>query len=177
MKAMIMTLMLLTLSVSAHAEDTRTYKKVSPIEAVVTIKTEDAHYTQVAPYVDGVENEQFLSDLLKDPKSPLAKLAREIEMENCETTSTPDNSWIDGCGEVTLTTPVRTSFGRGGWASASASYTVFVGFTMDGTGRFFEVSHTIQISEGAEAQTDITGEYNGYITKVLSLDNVKKLDK
>lgn len=178
MKSLLLGLLVLTLSNAALAGETRTYKKLSSSEATVTIKTEETEYTQAAGYVDGQENEKFIADLLKDPSSPLAKVAREIEQENCGETSTADNSWIDGCGEVTITKEVRTSFGRGGWASAGAGYTFFIGFTSDGTGRFFDVSHMVTIFESADAQTDAeTFDYNGEIIKSLGLVEIKKLDK
>lgn len=176
MKAFILGLLVLSLSNSVFAAETRTYKKVNASEATVTIKTEETDGTQAAAYVDGNENEQFINELLKDESSPLYKLAREIEQEMCDATSTPDNSWIDGCGEVTITKEVRTSFGRGGWASAGAAYTFFIGFTSDGTGRFFDVSHMITIGESADAQTTEEGEYNGEVIKSLGLLEVKKLE-
>lgn len=178
MKSLFLCLLLLTLSSNLLAsEESRSYKKISSTEAVVTIKTEETDGTQAAAYVDAKETEQFINDLLKDPSSPLAKLVKEIELQNCEATSTPDQTWIDGCGEVTLTAQVRTGFGRGGWASAGAAYTFFVGFTSDGTGRFFDVSHMITISESADAQTNDQYDYSGVVLKTLSLIEVKKLDK
>ncbi|NOT79600.1 MAG: hypothetical protein HOP07_11460 [Bacteriovoracaceae bacterium] len=178
MKSLFLCSLLLTLSSNLLAsEESRSYKKISSTEAVVTIKTEETDGTQAATYVDAKETEQFINDLLKDPSSPLAKLVKEIELQNCEATSTPDQTWIDGCGEVTLTAQVRTGFGRGGWASAGAAYTFFVGFTSDGTGRFFDVSHMITISESADAQTNDQYDYSGVVLKTLSLIEVKKLEK
>lgn len=178
MKAFLVGLIVLTISANTQAEETRTYVKDSGVQATVTIKTDETDGTQAAGYVDAQENERFIKDLLADPTSPLAKLKKEIELENCEATSTPDNSWIDGCGEVTITEAVRTSFGRGGWMSAGAGYTFFVGFTSDGSGRFFYATHMVTISEGAEAQVNPeTFEYNGIVLKVLTLDAVKKLEE
>ncbi len=177
MKALILGLLVLSLSNSVFAAETRTYKKADSTAATVSIKTEETDYTQAAGYVDAQENEQFIAELLKDPSSPLAKLVKEIELANCEQTSTPENKWIDGCGEVTITEAVRTSFGRGGWASAGAGYTFFVGFTSDGSGRFFDVSHMVTIFEAAEAQTkEESGDYSGEIIKYLSLSEIKKLE-
>lgn len=177
MKSLILGLLVLSLANNTFASETRTYKKVSSTEATVVIKTEETEYTQAAGYVDGQENEKFISELLKDSSSPLAKIVKEIELANCEQTSTPENTWIDGCGEVTITKEVRTSFGRGGWASAGAGYTFFVGFTSDGTGRFFDVSHMVTIFESADAQTnEETADYNGEIIKTLQLSDIKKLE-
>jgi hypothetical protein len=165
----------LTTSLSA-AEELRTYKKDSNLQATITIQTEETDSTQAAIYVDEKENKKFIDDLLSDPNSLLAQLKSKIELENCEANSTLENTWIDGCGEVTVTEFVRTSFGRGGWASAGASYTFFVGFTSDGTGRFFDVSHMVTISESADAQTNNDGDYNGIVIKTLTLDSIKSLN-
>lgn len=176
MKASILGLFVLALSLSAHADtEKREYKKVNANEAVVTITTEETDGTQAAVYVDAAENKKFIEELLKDPKSKLAQAVSDLEMSTCGANSTPENPWIDGCGEVTITDAVRTSFGRGGWMSAGAGYTFFVGFTSDGSGRFFDVSYMVTISEGAEAQVkgDDSFEYSGVVLKSLSLDKVE----
>ncbi len=177
MKAFILGLLVLTISNGIQAEETRTYEKNSNVQATVTIKTEETDSTQAAAYVDAKENEAFIKELLADPTSPLAKIKKEIELENCEANSTPDNSWIDGCGEVTVTDFVRTSFGRGGWMSAGAGYTFFIGFTSDGSGRFFSTTHMISIFEDVEAQVNPESfDYNGITLKILTLDEIKKLE-
>ncbi len=172
MRTLVPFVMALTLSFNVMAEETRSFKKVSSSEATITIKTEETDFVQAASFVDAKENEEFINQLLKDENSSLAKLVKEIELKNCEATSTPDNKWIDGCGEVTITEAVRTSFGRGGWQSAGAAYTFFVGFTSDGTGRFFDASHTVTISESADAQTNENGDYNGIVLKYLTLSEI-----
>jgi hypothetical protein len=173
MKSILPIFMALTLSFSAFAEETRAFKKTSSTEATITIKTEETDYVQAAAFVDAQENEEFIKQLLNDENSSLAKLVKEIELKNCEATSTPENKWIDGCGEVTITEAVRTSFGRGGWQSAGAAYTFFVGFTSDGTGRFFDASHTVTILESTEAQTNDNFDYNGTVLKYLALGEIK----
>jgi hypothetical protein len=176
MKPFLLILLLSTLSFNLHAEEeTRTFLKLSENEAQVTIKTEETDSTQAAVYVDGQENSIFINMLLKDKTSKLSKLKASIEMENCETTSTDENPWIDGCGEVTITSEVRTAFGRGGWMSAGAVYTFFVGFTNAGTGRFFTATHMVNMSEESEAQIDGDYEYNGIVLKHLALDEIIKL--
>jgi len=176
MKTLLLSLVALSLTSNLYAaEEQRSYKKTSSTEAVVTITTEETDSTQAASYVDGKENETFIKDLLKDSSSPLAKLVKEIELQNCEETSTPDNSWIDGCGEVRITKTTLTSFGRGGWASAGAGYTFFVGFVSDGTGRFFESTHMVTITESADAQTNDNYDYSGIVLKTLNLVEIKKL--
>jgi hypothetical protein len=174
MKILLTTVMLCSLSFAALAEEGRTYNRKGN-EATIEI-SEMEEGPQAAAYVDGQENEKFINDLLKDPESELYKLARQIEQENCEETSKPDEPWIDGCGEVTVTKEIRTSFGRGGWAGAGAVYTFFIGFTNAGTGHFFDVSHMINISEGVEAQTNDDGEFSGKLIKTLSLGTIKKLE-
>lgn len=178
MKVSILGILALTLSMNVYADvEKREYKKLNSIEALVTITTEETDGTQAAVYVDAKENDQFVADLLKDSSSKLAQLVKKIELEVCGETSTPEKKWIDGCGEVTLTESVRTSFGRGGWAEANASYTFFVGFSHDGTGRFFNASHMVTISESAVAQTKPDDyEYNGVILKYLSLDTVTNIE-
>lgn len=175
MKSLLILLTLSTLSFNLHAEDKRTFKKLSEKDAEVTIKTEETNSTQAAAYVDAKENAQFIKMLLQDKSSDLSKLKTSIELENCQQTSTDENPWIDGCGEVTITPEVATAFGRGGWMSAGASYTFFVGFTNAGTGHFFTATHMVTMSEDAEAQVDGNFEYTGVILKHLTLDAITKL--
>lgn len=170
-------LMLSVFMVNSFAEETKTYLKTSASEAVVTIKTEETDSTQAAMYLDGLDNERFIQDLLKDKNSELAKLKAKIELETCGSNSTEDNSWIDGCGEVELTEAVRTEFGRGGWMGGYAGYTFFVGFRNDGTGRYFGSTHMVTIFEGTDAQTNESGEYIGIVEKTLSLGKITELPK
>ena len=165
-----------TLSIADESIETRTYKQISETDALVIIKTEEQDGTQAASYVDGAENNRFVKEMLKNKKSPLAELKKKIELEICETTSTEENNWIEACGEVTITEMVRTSFGRGGWMSAGASYTFFVGFTHDGTGHFFEVTHMVKIEEMVEAEMDTDMNYKGIINKHLSLSGISEMD-
>jgi len=168
---------LLAFSLTAQAEETRTYKKLNSSQAEVVIQTVEQDGTQAASYVDGKENNQFVSDLMGDKKSLLYKLKREVELENCEETSTDETSHIPGCGEVQLTPMTLTSFGRGGWDSGGAAYTFFVGFRQDGTGRFFDVSHMVTISESVLAQTTADGEYAGKIIKTLNFGKITRIDE
>ena len=162
---------------NSFAQESRSYTKLSASEAQVTIKTEETDSTQGAVYLDGIENERFVQDLLKDKNSELAKLKAKIEMDNCGELSTEENSWIDGCGEVELTEAIRTSFGRGGWTGGFAGYTFFVGFRSDGTGRYFDSTHMVTIYEGTEAQTTEEGDYSGIVEKILSLGQITELPK
>jgi hypothetical protein len=172
MRALLSVILFALISSAAHAEEKRTYKKVSSSQATVTIKTEEQDGTQVAIYTDGQENAQFIQDLLKDKNSKLYQVKQEIEKANCGEFSSDDNPHIPGCGEVTVTNEVRTSFGRGGWASCGSGYTFFMGFTSEGTGRFFDVSHMVTITEYAEAVTKDNGDYAGSIIKTLDLAKV-----
>ncbi|MBY0415535.1 MAG: hypothetical protein K2Q18_15285 [Bdellovibrionales bacterium] len=176
MKSIILGLMILSIA-SVHATESREYKKVSSTEAVVKIQTEEQDGTQAAAYVDAQENKKFIADLRKDKNSALAKLISEIELANCETNSTEENPWIDGCGQVIITDSVLTSFGRGGWASAGAGYSYFIGFQSDGSGRFFESDYILTIYESVEAQAKDDGNYAGFVLKTLSFDNILKLPK
>lgn len=176
MKALI--LGLLVLSVAAHADEStanRSYKKVSSVEAVVTITEESNEGTQAAMYVDGIESDRFVSDLAADKNSPLAKAIKEIEMESCGEVSTSPLEYIEGCGSVEITNSVQVYYGRGGWAEAGQSSVYFVGFRFDGTGNIFGSSYMIKVSESVSAQTDDNGQYNGTLLKVYSLDKVTKL--
>lgn len=174
MKKILLGLFVLT-SLSALATEKRYYTKINSSEAQVKIETDQKDSIQAASYVDGLENSKFIPDLLSDKKSILYKLKSSIEQENCKQNSTAEKAWIDGCGQVTLTPEVKTSFGRDGWMSGGGSYTFFVGFTNDGSGRFFDVSHMVIISERAEAQTK-NGIYSGVIIKSLNLVKIKKID-
>jgi hypothetical protein len=164
-------------SISAGADEVRTYKKLNSSQAEVVIQTVEQDSTQAAAYVDGLENEQFVNDLLKDKNSLLYKLKHDIEIENCDHASTTESSWIPGCGEVTLTARVRTSFGRGGWDAGGAAYTFFIGFTEEGTGHFFDVSHMVTISESVLAQTNSAGDYSGKIIKTLNFGKITRIDE
>ena len=176
MKQLFSTFLLVSLMGSIQAAETRAYTKINSSEATVVIATEERSSTQAAIYVDGKENERFIQEMFKDSKSKLFQIRQAIEKENCNKNSTPDKTWIDGCGEVTLTKEVRTAFGRGGWASGAAGYTFFIGFTSEGSGRFFDVSHMAIISEDVEAQTTSTGDYAGKVVKKLSMGKIIKLD-
>lgn len=178
MKALIMGL--LVLSFAAQADEStahRSYKKTSSVEAIVTITEEGTDGTQAAMYVDGIESDRFVSDLVADKNSPLAKAIKKIEMENCGETSTTPLGYIEMCGSVEITNPVQTYYGRGGWAEAGQSSVYFVGFRFDGTGHIFASSYMIKVSEVVVAQTDVTGEYNGTLLKVYSLDKVTELPR
>lgn len=163
------------IALSAHAGDVRTFKKINSNSASVRIETEAKEGIQAASYLDGVENAQFINMLLDDPQSRLSILKRELEMENCGTTSTQPDGWIPGCGGVELTGTVRTSFGRGGWMEGGSAYTFFVGFRFAGTGHFFDASHMVTFTEGVIAEVDSDMNYAGFITKSLALDKIVAL--
>jgi hypothetical protein len=165
---MAFSMILLSPTLATHAAATRTYKKVNTTVASVEILVDAEEAGQAGTYVDGQETNTFIKELLANPESPLYKLKKEIELANCEETSKGEETWIDMCGEVTITPTIRTSFGRGGWAEAGAGYTFFIGFTSDGTGRFFDVSHMVTISEGVEAEFSDQGEFVGKFIKSLS---------
>lgn len=158
----------------AHAE-TRDFKKNNAETATVHIITDEKDSTQAAMYLDGKENQKLIAMMLADPASKLAKLKAQIEMENCEETSKPENPWIDMCGQVEISDLVKTSFSRGGWAEGSAGYSFFVGFRQDGTGRFLESTHLVEINESVYAKMDKNGNYIGKIEKHLHLEPIKKL--
>jgi hypothetical protein len=164
-------------SFAAYTKEMRTYKKLNSSQAEVVIQTEEQDATQAAAYVDAKENVQFVSDLMKDKKSLLYKLKREIEIENCNTTSTDETSHIPTCGEVEMTKMVLTSYGRGGWDSGGASYAFFIGFREEGTGHFFDTSHIVTISESVLAQTDSEGRYSGKIMKTLNFGTITRIDE
>jgi len=176
MHKIFLTLLILT-SLGVQSKESRIYKKLNSSEAQVTIKTDEKESIQAAIYTDGIENNQFINDMLMDKNSILSKLKSSIQNENCGKISPVGQLAVDGCGHVTITKEVRTSFGRGGWMSAGGSYTFFVGFTNDGTGRFFDVSHMVSISESAEAQTKSDGTYSGVILKSLTLVKIKRIDE
>ena len=176
MHTIFLTILILT-SLGVQSKESRIYKKLNSLEAQVIIKTDDKESIQAANYADGTENSQFINDMLMDKNSILSKLKSSIEKDNCGEISPTGQLSVDGCGHVTLTSEVRTSFGRGGWMSAGGSYTFFVGFTNDGTGRYFDVSHMVVISESTEAQTKSDGTYSGVILKSLTLVKIKRIDE
>lgn len=168
MKALILGLLALTISSHAQAES-RVYKKISSSEAVVTIHTDETDGTQAVIYTDGSNNEEFIQDLLADKSSDFYKAAKAIILENCGEDETD-------CGEVTLTDSVRTGFGRGGWMEAGSVYTSFLGFTHNGSGRYFGVDYQIEVTEDVVAQVNENYEYSGVVLKNLSA-TIKKIEK
>jgi hypothetical protein len=160
----------------AHAAEKRSYIKINSSEAQVTIETNLQETVQASQYVDGKENAQFVKDLLSDNKSLLSKIVSTIEIENCKNKYSSFNQSIVDCGAITITNEVLTSFGRDGWMSSGGSYTFFVGFTSEGSGRYFEVSHMVVISENVEAQIKKDGNYSGVIIKTLNLVGIKRID-
>lgn len=176
MKTIFITLVIL-MSLNVSAAEKRTYTKLNSSEAQVIIETEEKDSIQASTYVDGFDNVQFIADMLNDKKSILYKLKTEIENENCKKYNANGKSWIEDCGQVTITKEVRTSFGRGGWMNCGGSYTFFVGFTNAGTGRFFDVSHMVTISETADAQIAKDGKYSGVVIKLLNLVKIKRIDE
>lgn len=163
----------LFLTLSAHAEQ-RVFTKTGPTSASVKITPDNPEYVQAAEYVDAAENDAFLQMMLKDKNSPLANIRKQLELENCEKESS-DGEWIDGCGQVEFTNYVQTSFGRGGWMSADAAYTFFIGFRHDGTGSYFDASYMVTIIEDVEADKKEDMSYSDTLTKILILKNTTKL--
>ncbi|WII71892.1 hypothetical protein QJS83_15620 [Bdellovibrio sp. 22V] len=162
---------------SAHADDVRTFSKLGPNTALVKIDTEDKEGTQAAMYIDGIENQEFITMMLADPTSSLSILRKQIETENCPDEVPTPEGHIPGCGEVEFTPIVQTAFGRGGWMEAAATYTFFVGFRFEGTGHYFESTHMVSFSERAEAQVDDNMDYLGVVLKTLNLEKIVPLPK
>lgn len=160
-------------SAFADQDVKKTYSKVAADKVEVLIEAGDS--VQAASFIDREETEKFLKGMLKDKNSKLSQLKSKLEIENCDTNSNDEESWIEGCGEVELTPFVQTSYGRGGWASAGAGYSFFVGFRSDGTGRFFEANYLVNFYESVEAIGE--GEnFDGKYLKTLELTSVKKID-
>ncbi|MCB0348739.1 MAG: hypothetical protein KDD37_07880, partial [Bdellovibrionales bacterium] len=143
--------------------------KVSANSASVSIQTEDAESTQAAYYVNGAEINAMIDMMLSDPTSELSKLKTKILTENCD-----DLEDLDVCGEFIVSKDrTMTSFGRGGWMDAGATYSVFVGFLASGTGHFLELSHIVMINESAEADLKDDGfTYAGTVTKKIALQRI-----
>lgn len=176
MKALLMTFLLLNVFTTIQAAEQRTYIKYNSSEARVIIKTDGQNAIEASTYVDAQENEKFIQDLLNDKNSKLNELKVAIENENCQQFSSHTKSQIIGCGEVTITKEVRTSYGKGGWDMAGSSYSFFVGFTNEGSGRYFDTSYMVTISEVVEAQTNKDGTYAGTVIKTLNLGPIKRID-
>lgn len=165
----ILALMIL-ISLNAKAFEKRTYTKINSSEAEVRIETEEGKATPAVFYADGRENEKFIQDMFTDKKSILYKLKSDIERENCQ-------SSLQGCGLVTLTREVRTSFGNSGQMACGGSYTFFAGFTNDDSGKTFDVSHMVVIAERTEVLTKKNGNHSGVIIKTLNLVKIKRIDE
>lgn len=169
MKALVLSLLVLTVSSQAHAES-RTYKKINSSEAVVTIHTDEKDGTQAMLYNDGKENDTFIQDLLTDKSSAFYKASQNIILEYCGKTE------VTNCGNVTLTESIRTAFGRAGWMETGSVFTSFLGFTHEGSGRYFGVDYQIEVTEEVAAQVNADDQYNGIVKKHLSA-TIKKIVK
>lgn len=162
-------------TLSAFAAESRQFSKVDTEQAMVKIVTEESQGLQAAMYVDGAENEKFMKMLLEEPSSRLAALRDELEKENCDSEAPRYDSWIEDCGTVEFTEPVQTSFARGGWMSAGAKYTYFVGFRHAGTGHIFEASYMVVIQEEVNATLNQQTGAPGILTKDLSLVRIVRM--
>lgn len=161
---------------AANASETRVFTKTSATTATVTISGKDIE-NQAANYIDNEEFEQFVTMMMADPQSPLAKLVKSIEQEYCNETAEVPGGYIGACGSIHFSKSVVTSFGRGGWMSAAATHSFFVGFRSDGTGRFLESSHLVHVNESVEAQVDKDFEFTGVMIKTYSQPSITDLSK
>ena len=169
MKNSFVLFLLLMFSTESQAAIKRQYKKVGPTKAQVQIQTDEGNSTQATTYLDAFENKQFIHDLLNDKKSSLYKIANIIQQSNC-------GKFQEGCGQITVTDEVKTSYWREGWMSGGTTYTFFVGFTNEGSGHYFDVSYMVTISESVNAQVKNDGSYAGTVIKNYSLVNIIKLE-
>lgn len=171
MKLILLTLLLSSFALSAHAAaEKRVITKMNSSQLRVKIETEERQSTQAASYVDARENANFINSMLKDKISALGKLKAQIEKDFCSFER------VEGCGEVTLTKEVRTSFARSGWMSGVANYTFFIGFTADGSGKHFYATHMVKFSESAEAQINREGTYSGIVLKTIEMGKITELE-
>lgn len=171
MKLILLTLLLSSFALSAHAAaEKRVITKMNSSQLRVKIETEERQSTQAASYVDARENANFINSMLKDKISSLGKLKAQIEKDFCSFER------VEGCGEVTLTKEVRTSFIRSGWMSGVATYTFFIGFTADGSGKHFYATHMVKFSESAEAQINREGAYSGIVLKTIEMGKITELE-
>lgn len=177
MRKILLCLMLSGLAQEIHAaSEKRTVTKLNSSTVRVEIVTKERDSTQASNYVDAKENSMFLNAMKRDRTSTLAKLKAKIEMDFCNQNSRPGTDWIDGCGEVTFTKEVRTSFAKEGWMSGIATYSFFVGFTSDGSGRHFDATHLATFTERVDAQTKNSGDYSGVILKTLEMGKIKEIE-
>lgn len=159
----------------ALAAESRQFTKVDTERAVVKIVTDEGQGVQAAVFVDGEENEKFMKMLLEEPNSRLASLRDELEKENCDPSAQRYDSWIEDCGSVEFTDPVQTSFARGGWMSAGAQYTYFVGFRHAGTGHIFEATYMVVIQEEVNAEMNQQNGTPSVLKKDLSLVRIVRM--
>lgn len=177
MKLILLTLLLSSFALNGHAAaEKRVITKLSSSQLRVKIETEERQSTQAASYVDARENVNFINFMLKDKMSSLGKLKIQIEKDFCSFDLSPERERVEGCGEVTLTKEVRTSFARSGWMSGVATYTFFIGFTADGSGRHFYATHMVTFSENAEAQVNREGAYMGIVLKTIEMGKITELE-
>lgn len=164
---------ILLYSTSALSEIiTREYSKLSNESAVVKITTSFTDYVQAAEFVDGREVQRFIEDLSVDETSELFGILNIIKQRYCSDYFENSYRSVDNCGEVTFTPEVMSSFGRGGWLNAYAEYSLFVGFTYEGSGMYFSVSHIIVLAEDVEALVNDNDVYAGKLVKNIRLKHI-----
>lgn len=175
MKNLLASLLLLSLSIQALADDqVGPLKKVSANVATLTITTEDTEGTQAAYFVDGMQIDDFIKMMLEDETSGLAKTVKTILDNNCQEFEDAEEV-ANMCGTINITSHVMTGFGRGGWMDGTATYTLFIGFTSAGTGRYLQTEYIMSINESAEANVggeEVDYKYLGTVTKKLSLQKI-----
>lgn len=122
-----------------------------------------------AVFNDGLENQIFLEKILMDRRSPLYLMARNLELKICGFNSL-HFEWIEGCGQVTFTTPVETHLNRNNLKNSQSGYVFFLGFLEDSPEikmrpyYLGKINETVQVYEKEE--------YN--VLKVLELSYLKE---
>lgn len=151
---------------AAPAEDVWTEIKTKNANQLVFEVTQSADGNgQAAEYASAEKVALLYDRLLADPKSQLAKVvAQTMKANGCKPDGTYADAEIGGglCGYIPAPAPqqntVLVNFGRGGWASAGATFWSFHTFTSDGSGRFTEPVFAAQWSVGVEAKSESLNE-------------------
>lgn len=94
------------------------------------VHIKDSTDVVAAVYNDGLENQVFLETLLMDARSPLYLMARNLELQICGFNSL-HFEWIEGCGQITFSTPVETHLKHNNLKNSQSGYIFFLGFIED----------------------------------------------
>lgn len=170
MSQIIFLLLFIFMNFSAFAGETKKRNFVYLLEEQKgKVHIKDEPDAVAAIFNDGLENQMFLEKLLMDRRSSLYIIARNLELKICGFNSL-HFEWIEGCGQVTFTTPVKTHIHHNNLKNSQSGYLFFLGFLEDSPEVYMRPYYVGRINE--TVQVFEKEEYN--VLKVLELPYLKE---